>query len=78
MGQLDVEKGSHGISGEMDIEFHYYMTHLIALRAGFKPDDAFVIACASQHTDENDEAHRIEGGFTERLYRARIHARKLK
>jgi hypothetical protein len=23
----------HGISGEMDREFHYYMTHLIALRA---------------------------------------------
>jgi hypothetical protein len=25
----------------MDREFHYYMTHLIALSAGFSPGDAF-------------------------------------
>ncbi len=31
----------------MDIEFHYFMTHLIALRAGFKPGDAHTIAYAS-------------------------------
>lgn len=30
----------------MDIEFHYYMTHLIALRAGFKTEDAHTIAFA--------------------------------
>jgi hypothetical protein len=46
----------------MDIEFHYYMTHLIALRAGFRPVDAFTIACASQYTDDNDRPYRIEGG----------------
>jgi len=46
----------------MDIEFHYYMTHLIALRAGFKPEDAVTIAFASQYTDDNDTPHRIEGG----------------
>jgi len=45
----------------MDIEFHYYMTHLIALRAGFKPDDAFTIAYASQFTDDNENTYRIEG-----------------
>lgn len=45
----------------MDIEFHYYMTHLIALRAGFKPEDAFKIAYASQYTDDNEEPFRIEG-----------------
>jgi len=46
----------------MDIEFHYYMTHLIALRAGFKPDDAHTIAYASQYTDNNDTPYKIEGG----------------
>jgi hypothetical protein len=46
----------------MDIEFHYYMTHLIALRAGFKPEDAFTIAYASQYTDDNDTPYKIEGG----------------
>ncbi len=45
----------------MDIEFHYFMTHLIALRAGFKPDDAFKIAYASQYTDDNQTAYHIKG-----------------
>ena len=45
----------------MDIEFHYYMTHLIALRAGFRPDDAFKIAYASQYTDDNQTTYQIEG-----------------
>ena len=38
------------------------MTHLIALRAGFKPEDAFAIAYASQYTDDNENVYRIEGG----------------
>jgi len=46
----------------MDIEFHYYMTHLIALRAGFKPKDALTIACASQYTDDNEVSYSITGG----------------
>jgi hypothetical protein len=45
----------------MDIEFHYYMTHLIALRAGFKPNDAFTIAYSSQYIDDNKNTYRIEG-----------------
>ena len=45
----------------MDIEFHFYMTHLIALRAGFKPDDAFTIAYASQYTDDNENVYEIKG-----------------
>ncbi len=48
----------------MDIEFHYYMTHLIALRAGFKKEDALKIAYASQYTDDNDESRKIMGGDT--------------
>jgi len=38
----------------MDIEFHYYITYLIAARAGFGPEDAFIIAYSSQYTDDND------------------------
>lgn len=37
----------------MDIEFHYYLTYLIAARAGFSFDDASIIAFASQLTDDN-------------------------
>lgn len=46
----------------MDIEFHYYMTHLIALRAEFKPEDALTIAYASQYTDDNRVPHKVIGG----------------
>ena len=37
----------------MDIEFHYYMTYLIASRAGFSPADAATIAQAAQEVDDN-------------------------
>lgn len=43
----------------MDIEFHYYMTYITALRAGFKIDDAYTIAYASQYTDDNNESYEI-------------------
>ena len=43
----------------MDIEFHYYMTYITALRAGFKLDDAYTIAYASQYTDDNDTSYEI-------------------
>lgn len=52
----------YGVSGDMDIEFHYFMTHLVALRAGFKPGDAITIAYASQYTDDNQTPYKIEGG----------------
>jgi hypothetical protein len=45
----------------MDIEFHYYMTYIIALRAGFKADDAYTIAYSSQYTDDNDTPYEILG-----------------
>lgn len=45
----------------MDIEFHYYMTYIIALRAGFKVDDAYTIAYSSQYTDDNDTPYEILG-----------------
>lgn len=39
----------------MDIEFHYYMTYIIARRAGFSSDDSSIIAYSSQYTDDNIE-----------------------
>lgn len=37
----------------MDIEFHYYMTYLIAARAGYSPAEAVIIAHAAQSVDDN-------------------------
>jgi hypothetical protein len=39
----------------MDIEFHYYMTYIIARRAGFSSNDSHVIAYSSQYTDDNTD-----------------------
>lgn len=46
----------------MDIEFHYYITYLIAARAGFVPEDAETIAYASQYIDDNDMVYAINQG----------------
>jgi hypothetical protein len=47
----------------MDIEFHYYITYIIACKAGFKPEDAYIIAYSSQYTDANHTVYPInEGG----------------
>ena len=46
----------------MDIEFHYYMTYLIAARAGFAPDEAAIIATASQEVDDNHIAILVSEG----------------
>jgi hypothetical protein len=43
----------------MDIEFHYYMTYIIARRAGFGPDDCSIIAYSSQYTDDNTTVYTI-------------------
>jgi hypothetical protein len=45
----------------MDIEFHYYMTYLIAARAGFAPAAAQTIAHAAQSVDDNHIRYRITG-----------------
>ena len=47
----------------MDIEFHYYITHLIAARAGLPPEDARILAWSSQHTDDNDRIFEIDPGL---------------
>jgi len=43
----------------MDKEFHYYMTHLIAARSGFNPDEAGLIAKVCQATDENTQVYKV-------------------
>lgn len=43
----------------MDIEFHYWITGLIASHAGFPDDEARTIAYASQYVDDNDICYQI-------------------
>jgi hypothetical protein len=38
----------------LDIEFHYYLTYLIAARAGFGKNDLRILAYSSQYTDDNN------------------------
>lgn len=44
----------------MDIEFHYYITYLVALEAGFAQEEAEIIAASSQMVDDNTEINYIE------------------
>ena len=46
----------------MDIEFHYYMTYLIAAKAGLEPGDALTLAYSSQYVDDNDMIFEIDNG----------------
>ena len=46
----------------MDIEFHYYITHLVAARAGFRGTDLSVLTYSSQFTDDNDREYKIRMG----------------
>jgi len=46
----------------MDIEFHYYITYLIASRAGLPPPEALILAWASQYTDDNTMIFTIDAG----------------
>jgi len=47
----------------MDKEFHYYITYITALKAGFKPEDSSIIAYSSQYTDDNDIIYKIHEGY---------------
>ncbi len=46
----------------MDIEFHYYMTYLIAARAGFRPAEAAIIAQSAQEVDDNHIPVSVSAG----------------
>ncbi len=43
----------------MNKEFHYYITYLIAARAGLCPNEAFKVAYSSQYVDDNDIVSEI-------------------
>ena len=43
----------------MDIEFHYWLTGLVAKRSGFSDDEARTIAYASEYVDENDVCFQV-------------------
>ncbi len=49
----------------MDIEFHYYVTYIIAQKAGFDKNDAPVIAYSSQYVDDNNIIFCINKGKDE-------------
>jgi len=38
----------------MDIEFHYYITYILARKAGLKKKDSYLIAYSSQYVDDNN------------------------
>ena len=43
----------------MEIEFHYYITYLIAAKAGFGAKEAREIAYTSQYVDDNDTVFQV-------------------
>lgn len=46
----------------MDKEFHFYITYVIAQRAGFNDENSYKIAYASQYTDDNNTKFIIRKG----------------
>jgi len=52
----------------MDKEFHYYITYIVALKAGYNPHDAYVIAYSSQYTDDNNEEFEISKGAPDKYH----------
>lgn len=49
----------------VDIEFHYYMTYLIAVRAGLAPDAALIVAKSAQEVDDNHIPISVSAGTSE-------------
>lgn len=43
----------------MDLEFHYYLTYILARKAGFAASEAEVVAYASQYTDDNNDKYLV-------------------
>jgi len=52
----------------MDFEFHYYITGIIAGRAGFSENDAKIIGYASQFVDDNDVILSVEDRKNDEVY----------
>lgn len=51
----------------MDIEYHYYITYLIALACGFKIHEAYIIAYSSQMVDDNDIKYTIYDRYNKKI-----------
>jgi hypothetical protein len=43
----------------MDIEFHYYVNYIVAIKAGLFPDIAHKIAYSAQYVDDNTEEYTV-------------------
>jgi len=43
----------------VDVEFHYWITGIVARRAGFAEDEAQIVAYSSQYTDDNDISYAV-------------------
>ena len=56
----------------MNSEFHYYVTHLIAARAGVRGDDLRVLAYASQYVDDNNRVYQVKRSDLTTLYQNSI------
>jgi hypothetical protein len=52
----------------MDIEFHYWITGIIAHAAGFTEDEAKIIAYCSQYVDDNDVSMKIKDKTSKKEY----------
>ena len=52
----------------MDIEFHYWITGIVAREAGFSEDEASTIAYSSQYVDENDVSITVKDRSTSKKY----------
>lgn len=52
----------------MDIEFHYWMTGIIAHYAGFSEEEAAVIAYSSQYVDDNDADVKVMAPSSHKPY----------
>lgn len=44
----------------MDVEFHYYITYILARKGGYSRESAAAIAYASQYTDDNNDMYRVK------------------
>ena len=44
----------------MNIEYHYYITYILAKKGGFSPEDAATIAYTCQYTDDNNDKYTVE------------------
>lgn len=55
----------------MDIEFHYYITYIIARKAGFNAKDSYILAYSSQYADDNND-HLYISEETDQAYESYI------